>query len=146
MTTSYEDLAAREAVRDRIVELFVATDERAWDRVRACFADTVRFDMTSLAGGEAQELTADQIATAWEEALGSVDAAHHQAGNFQIEIEGNSAEAKCYGVAYHFTAGDGEPTITTFVGTYELGLVQHRGDWEIEAFRFNAKFVDSRTG
>jgi hypothetical protein len=58
-----DEIWARLAVQDAINELFLATDAKAWERVRATFAAEVHFDMTSLAGGEPTTMTPDAIAT-----------------------------------------------------------------------------------
>jgi hypothetical protein len=56
-------------VADVINTLFVATDSRDWKRVRSCLAPTVTFDMTSLIGGEARQMSPEQIASGWESGL-----------------------------------------------------------------------------
>ena len=97
-----DELWDRLAVQDAINELFVATDSKAWDRVRATFADEVHFDMTWLAGGEPTTMTPEAIAGAWSEGLGPVKAVHHQTGNYVVRVEGEGATATCYGTATHY--------------------------------------------
>ena len=62
-------LLEKDRIIDIINQLFIATDKRDWPQVRGCFADTVLFDMTSLGGGTAGDLTPEQIALGWEEGL-----------------------------------------------------------------------------
>ncbi len=141
-----QTLMDRTAVHDRIIELFTATDEKAWGRVKDCFAPSVDFDMTSLAGGDPVTLTPGDIAGAWEEGLAAVDVVHHHAGNFRISVADDRADAACYGIAYHHTRGETGVTITTFVGSYDFALNRDGDTWRIAAFRFNARFVDTREG
>jgi SnoaL-like domain len=62
--TELEILVAKDRIASCLHQLFICTDRRDWPDVRACFADTVRFDMTSLAGGSPVDLTPQQITDA----------------------------------------------------------------------------------
>jgi hypothetical protein len=131
----------RIAVQDAITELFLATDAKAWDRVKAVFATAVHFDMTSLAGGTPAEMTPDAIADAWAEGLGPVEAVHHQIGNHVVELDGDGATASCYGIATHYRP-DEEKRLTYFVGSYDFHLARSPDGWRIDRFRFNKKYVE----
>lgn len=141
-----EDFARLLLEKDRIIDtinqLFIATDKRDWPQVRGCFADTVSFDMTSLGGGSAGDLTPEQIALGWEEGLRPVEAIHHQAGNYRVDVQGDQATAFCYAIASHFRATRSGRNTRTFVGSYDLHLLRIEGRWLIDAFRFNLKYVD----
>jgi hypothetical protein len=100
------------------------------------------FDMTSLAGGEPTHLTPAQIAGAWEAGLRPIESVHHQTSNYRIAIAADEAEASCYGVAFHFRRTRSGRNTRTFVGSYDFHLRRSADRWQIEAFRFNAKFVD----
>lgn len=134
----------REIIHDLLVNLFVAVDEKDWDRARAALADTVAFDVTSLAGGEAADVAADDIVAGWTDGLTPVREVHHQVSNFRFSISGDRATARCYGIAYHYNRTDAGPTVTTFVGTYDFGLTRAGDEWFVDALRFNKKFVDTR--
>jgi len=136
-----EELLDRDLVRDTVVELFMATDARDWDRVEGCFSPRVLFDMTSVAGGEAALRTPHEIAADWRAGLQDLDAVHHQVGNFQIDVVEEDAVVTCYGVAIHYLAtASGEKT-RTFVGTYRLHLEWLEDRWAIDGFTFDLKFV-----
>lgn len=81
--------------------VFVGTDARDWPAVRACFAPSVRFGMTSLAGGQSTHLTPEQITAGWETGLRPIEQVHHQTGNFMVSVDGDEATVFCYGTAYH---------------------------------------------
>jgi hypothetical protein len=70
------DLLERDRVAGVINTLFTATDARDWGRVRGRFAPAVAFDMTSLAGGEVQRQSPEQIASGWEAGLAPIEAVH----------------------------------------------------------------------
>ena len=131
----------REVVRT-VNRLFVGTDERDWDKVRTCLAPRVLFDMTSLAGGEPVTLPPDQITPAWEQGLRPLEAIHHQAGNYLVEVRGDEATAFCYGTATHYLPHPSGQNTRTFVGSYNFHLVRAAGHWVIDQFRFNLKFLD----
>ncbi|MFN2563769.1 MAG: nuclear transport factor 2 family protein [Gemmatimonadaceae bacterium] len=135
-------LLSRQAIIDTITTLFVATDARDWDTVRACFTPEVHFDMTSLIGGEPRTMTAEAIAAGWEQGLRPIEAVHHQAGNFRVDVRGSEASAFCYGVAYHYRRHPSGRNTRVFVGSYDVVLREERERWRIHSFRFVAKFVD----
>jgi hypothetical protein len=99
-------LLERQAIVDTVNRLFIATDQRDWPAVRACFAEEVLFDMTSVTGGEPSHLSATQITDGWEAGLQGLQAIHHQAGNHLVEVRGEEAAAFCYGLASHYLPRD----------------------------------------
>jgi len=136
-----DELWDRLTVQDAINELFLATDAKAWDRVRAAFAEQVLFDMTSLAGGEPATMTPDAIASTWAEGLDPVAAVHHQTGNYVVQVDGDRARAGCYGTATHYTP-EQEKRVTYFVGSYDFHLTRTAAGWKIDGFRFDKKYVE----
>ena len=126
--------------KDRIAEvvhrLFIRTDQRDWEGVRACFAPEVLFDMTSLAGGEPVRRTPEEIAAGWEEGLRAVQVIHHQAGNLLIDVRGDEADAFCYGTASHYLPNPSGRNTRVFVGSYDFHLARQGGEWRIDRFRF----------
>jgi hypothetical protein len=136
------NLIERTRVADVLNTLFVATDARDWPRVRRCFAPVVTFDMTSVAGGEASQLSPEQIAAGWDTGLTAIESVHHQTGNVSIECRGGEASASCYGIAYHHRRTRSGRNTRIFVGSYDFHLGLHGADWRIDSFRFNLKFID----
>lgn len=141
MTSEMDALVERSRITDVINRLFVSTDRRDWAGVQACFAPEVLFDMSSLGAGPATRLTPDAIASAWESGLAPIEAVHHQSGNFLVAVDGRRATASCYGIAYHFRRTWSGRNTRVFVGSYAFGLALD-GEWRIDAFRFDVKFVD----
>jgi len=122
--------------------LFICTDNRDWQCVRDVFAPEVLFDMTSLAGGQPEKKTPQQIADTWEQGLKAVKAIHHQAGNYQVTLRGNEADLFCYGTAFHYLPNPTERNTRTFVGSYNFHMVRSDAGWKIDHFKFNLKFID----
>jgi 3-phenylpropionate/cinnamic acid dioxygenase small subunit len=138
-----EKLAARLAVEDVVIKLFVATDERDWKCVESCFTDPFVFDMTSVTGGQPSNMTPKQVAQMWSDGLKALDHVHHQTGNFRTEVEGDEARVRCYGIALHHRGNIEAPKKTRrFVGTYEFELANQDESWRITHFKFLLKFID----
>jgi hypothetical protein len=142
MLTTTQLLMAREQIIDRVNTLFIATDTRDWAAVRSCFAPTVLFDMTSMAGRDPVILTPEAIALAWEQGLAAIEVVHHQAGNYQVTLDDNEASAFCYGIAMHYRSTRSGRNTRTFVGTYDFRLKVITNEWRITGFRFSLKFLD----
>ncbi len=142
MESAVEKLIERQKIEDTVVRLFVSTDRRDWASVKACLADEVTLDMTSLAGGEPLRLTAADVAATWEKSLKPIDQVHHQVGNFDVRIDGNEANVSCYGVAYHYRRIESPERTRTFVGSYDVHLMHAGSAWRIDVFRFRLKFLD----
>jgi hypothetical protein len=102
----------------------------------------VLFDMTSLAGGEPSHVSGADIAAGWEQALRRIEAIHHQAGNYRVEIQGEEATAFCYGTASHYRKTTSGRNTRVFVGTYDFHLRLMNERWRIDRFRFNLKYID----
>jgi hypothetical protein len=135
-------LLEKDRIIDVINQLFIATDKRDWPAVRRCFAEAVLFDMTSLAGGAPSRVTPDQIAAGWEEGLRPIEAVHHQAGNYRVDVRGDQATALCYGIASHYRSTRSGRNTRMFVGSYDFHLFRMDGRWQIDSFRFNLKYID----
>lgn len=142
MDTELRELVEKDRIAAVVNRLFTGTDARDWDAVRACFADSVLFDMTSLAGGEPARLSPAQIASGWETGLAPIEAVHHQTGNMVIGLAESEADVTCYGIAYHYRRTRFGRNTRTFVGSYDFHLRLEAGSWKIDMFRFNLRFID----
>jgi len=139
-------LLEREKVVDTITRLFIATDERDWPTAKACFAAEVLFDMRSLTGTPPSRVPGQAIVEGWEQGLRNLEAVHHQAGNFRVIVDGESARAFCYGIALHYRRHPSGRNTRTFVGSYDFHLTKEDAYWRIDQLRFNVKFVDGNLG
>jgi len=135
-------LVEKDRISGVLNTLFAATDARDWPAVQDCFADSVLFDMTSLAGGEPARVSPAQIVEGWEAGLRPIEQVHHQVGNLAIDVTGDEANARCYGIAYHYRKTYAGANTRAFVGSYDFHLVRDEESWRIDLFRFRLKFVD----
>lgn len=53
-----------------------------------------------------------------------------------------NTEVFCYGVAWHYLQNKTDRNTRTFVGSYDFHLVNQDGEWKIDRFKFNLKFID----
>ena len=132
----------QDAVVGVVNRVFIGTDARDWAAVRSCFAPSVLFDMTSVAGGEPSRLSPEEITAGWDSGLRYVDQIHHQTGNHVVSVTGDRATAFCYGTAYHYRKTRSGRNTRTFVGSYDFELSRAGEAWQITLFRFRLKFVD----
>ncbi len=132
----------RQKIVDVVTQLFVGTDRRDWESVKNCFERHVLFDMTSLTGGKPTTLTPQQIVDGWDAGFEQIKHVHHQAGNYIITVNGTSAHAFCYAMAFHYRETKSGRNTRTFVGSYDFDLRRHGEEWKIGSFKFNLKFID----
>jgi SnoaL-like domain len=142
MADGLSELIEKDRIIDTINWLFICTDRRDWTGVRSVLADSVLMDMTSLVGGEPTRMTAEQVAAGWEEGLRPMEAVHHQAGNYRVQLDGSEATGFCYGTASHYRKTRSGRNTRVFVGSYDFHLRQASGQWRIDSFRFNLKYLD----
>ncbi|HEY3013155.1 MAG TPA: nuclear transport factor 2 family protein [Gemmatimonadales bacterium] len=142
MSDPIRQLVEKDRIIDTINQLFIATDNRDWATVRGCLADTVLLDMISLAGGRPASMTGEEVAAGWEQGLRPIEAVHHQAGNYRVDVEGDQATAFCYGIASHYRKTRSGRNTRVFVGSYDFHLQRTEGRWQIDRFRFNLKYIE----
>jgi 3-phenylpropionate/cinnamic acid dioxygenase small subunit len=140
--TKIQALSDQTDVIKTINTLFIETDNRNWGAVKAIFADTVLFDMTSMVGGQPSQLSSQNIVDAWDQGLKPLQAIHHQAGNYLVTLNGSHAEAFCYGIASHYLPNTKNQNTRTFVGSYNFHLKKQGENWKIDKFKFNLKYID----
>jgi SnoaL-like domain len=139
---SPSEFAARVAVEDAVVRMFVATDERDWTQLEDCFTNPFTLDMTSMLGGSPAEMTPRQIAEAWAAGFKPLDHVHHQIGNLRTEVTGDKALLRCHGIALHHRGQARGLKSRLFVGSYEISLQSSQERWRIFRLVFKLKFID----
>lgn len=135
-------LVQKDEIIDAANSLFIFTDERNWESVKAIFSDEVLFDMTSLAGGDPIRLTPQQIVDGWDAGLKKLKALHHQIGNYRVAVRDKDADLFCYGIAFHYLPNPTSNNTRTFVGSYDLHFMKTKNGWKIDQFKFNLKYID----
>jgi hypothetical protein len=86
---------------DVLTRLLHAIDRLDWSTVRACFADELVTDYTSLWGGEAEILAADGLVSRWQEFASTLAATQHLTGPIFVQ----DGHAETHVVAHHWLPG-----------------------------------------
>jgi len=124
-------------------KLFMYTDARDWDKLPGeVFSEIVWFDMKSAGGGEPKEIPATDICEIWRRGFAGLDAVHHQAGHYLIDIKENEATMFAYAIAIHFKQAAKTEKTRTFVGSYDLKATRTANGWRLSQFKYNLKFID----
>jgi len=110
--------------------------------VKECFTSDVLLDMTSMVGGVPLSVTSQEIVDMWDQGLRTLEAVHHQLGNVVVKIDENEAEVLCYGIATHYLTNKTNQNVRTFVGNYNLHLLNEDDTWRIDKFQFNLQYID----
>jgi hypothetical protein len=129
-------------VIDAVNRFFIYTDNRDWQRVKSLFTSSVVFDMTSVTGGQPSIITPQEIVDGWDGGLKALEAIHHQTGNFLVDVIENEATVFCYAVAWHYLPNRTNRNTRTFAGSYDIHLMKQDGEWKIDRFKYNLKFID----
>ena len=133
-------------MRDHIVEtinkLFVYTDHLKWEKLKSeVFTENVFLDMSSM-GMEASETSAQAICEMWKVGFEGIDTVNHLAGNYLVEVAGDTATAFCYATATHFKEKTTKGKTREFVGSYEFTLDLTESGWRISKMKYNLRYMN----
>lgn len=131
--TDLQALADRAALIDQVSRLAYAEDDKDYDAFRALFADTVYVDMRTLHGGEAQEISADELTERARHALDGFEYTQHSAANVLVTLDGDRAHVRANVTAYHHVPT--EPGVADYCTVrvyWNLGFARTDGGWLID--------------
>ncbi|MCB0805012.1 MAG: nuclear transport factor 2 family protein [Bacteroidales bacterium] len=132
----------RELILDTVNKLFVFTDKQLWGKLQEeVFTENIYFDMTSAGGLKPETISSAQICKIWEDGFKNLDAVHHQAGNYLVEIEGDSATVFANAIASHYKVSALNGKTREFIGSYDLRLEKTRNGWRISSFVYHLKYM-----
>ncbi|GAA5155792.1 hypothetical protein GCM10023321_30060 [Pseudonocardia eucalypti] len=105
-----------------LTRLLHAIDVLDWPVVRDCLADRLRVDYTELFGGEAEELSGDQLVTNWRGLLPGFDATQHVTGPVLVTGDGAGPWLDTHVRGYHRIADAPDGPIWAVHGHYRARL------------------------
>lgn len=132
-----EQNSADEALIRRVVdEIDNACDAKNWKRCRSYFMDEVEIDFTSLAGGEAAKIKADDLIEAWKTNLFEDKKTFHQRSNHRIKIDGDKrAEVFSKGYAFNLIETGENAGFWEVWGNYTHKLQKTENGWKCSAMK-----------
>lgn len=116
---------------DVFTRMLHAIDARDWKAVRNAFADEVDMDYTSLFGGSAARVNADQQIAGWEAFAGAFHCTQHITGPIIADETTGRVVWHTHVRAYHRVQGAAGGDVWMVAAHYELNLQQIRGQWKI---------------
>jgi hypothetical protein len=124
-------------------KLFMYTDSGQWSRLEdEVFSENVWFDMTSTGGEKPSPLPARDICALWKNGFIGLDAVHHQAGHYLIDVRENEAAIFAYAIASHYKKAAQKGTTRSFVGSYDLKAIRSAHGWRLDQFKYNLKYME----
>lgn len=130
-------------ITEVVNRLFVYTDKREWGKLSSLvFASHVIMDMTSMGAEKVTRLKSEEICHMWDESFSGLDAVHHQAGNYLIEVIADQASVIAYSIASHYKSSASKGKTRNFVGSYDLHLIRMKTGWRIDGFTYHLKYSE----
>ena len=97
--------------------------------------------MSSAGGNKPQKIKAEEVCKIWADGFTGLDAVHHQAGHYLINIAGDTADIFAYAVATHFKRSSTKGPTRSFVGSYDLKAQHTEKGWRLTQFKYNLKYI-----
>jgi len=116
-------------------EIDIAVDQKDWLKARSYFADELRADFTSLAGGQPATMKSDDLITGWRTNLGPKKTSLHLRGNHLVTLNGDRATVYSHAYAWNRMEGNGDPLWEVW-GNYTHELRRTPAGWKVTAFTF----------
>lgn len=113
-----------------------AVDRKDWAAARIHFADQVRVDFTSLAGGAPATIPADALIGAWSDNLKGDKESLHIRGHALVEIAGDRATVRSNGYAWNRKPGGPDGDLWEVWGHYTHEFARTPQGWRIVGFTF----------
>ncbi|MCC7371372.1 MAG: nuclear transport factor 2 family protein [Chloroflexi bacterium] len=117
-------------IMDVVNALATSADAGDWEGLRACMADQIVVDYTSLSGGLPGEMTADTLVDTWK-FLSGFQATQHMIASHRVAVHGETATCKAYVVAHHYLPNNTGGAFWRLGGRYHEELVKSADGWKI---------------
>lgn len=129
MDTSNDEITAL------IGALAVRVDAGDWSGLTGLFDAKVRVDYTSLFGGDAKVLSAEDLIASWRQLVPGFSHTSHLIGVPFVRRDGDYAHVSASVTAWHAIEDQPLPegNVWTVHGCYEIDLVKVDGAWRIAA-------------
>lgn len=126
MTNPLEELLDRQAIVDLTIAYGWILDHGPRERLREVFTE----DAVAVYGG-VEHRGVDEIISRVDEALGRLTISQHIVSNQQVEVDGDTATARCYVHAQHTLRGTEGGDNFVMAGRYEDDVIRTGDGWRI---------------
>jgi len=124
-------------------KLFMYCDRQQWDKLLdEVFIPTICFDLSNAGGDKPVMMKAEDVCKIWSDGFTGLDAIHHQAGHYLVNVEKNKADIFGYAVASHYKKAATKGNTRTFIGSYDLKAERGSSGWRLSQFKYNLKYID----
>lgn len=120
-------LAEIDQVKTSLINMINALDSKQWSVTENAFTEQVFVDYSSLNKQPGTTVAAADLVNGWQTLLAKVDT-HHILSNFQVSIEGDTAESYSHVYASHTAKGFG---FWDAYGRYHQKLIKTEAGWKI---------------
>lgn len=129
------DPADDAAIKTIVESVAVLADSNNYEALEKLYADEVRVDYTSLAGGEPELKSPRALMTEWSSMLPGFERTRHNLSNIEVIVEGSQATATADVAAEHYV----NDLFWLALGDYRYELVEEDDRWKITAATFNLR-------
>jgi hypothetical protein len=129
--TTEEKNADEMEIRRVVDEIDNACDAKDWAKCSEFFAEEVNVDFTSLAGGEASRVKAEDLIAAWAKNLFAEKKSFHMRSNHRIELSGTRAEVYSKGYAFNLLESGEVSGLWEVWGEYMHTLERTENGWKV---------------
>ena len=133
---SVQRLVDEAEIRNVVDGIDLATDAKDWELCRNYFTEEIFADFTSLAGGDAGRLPADDLVNAWRTNLYADKLSHHMRTNHRISLQGDGAEVFSKGYALNILRRDSGSDLWEVWGEYTHLLERTPEGWRCSGMTF----------
>jgi ketosteroid isomerase-like protein len=123
-------------IRNVVDGIDLATDAKDWELCRDYFTEEIFADFTSLAGGDAGRMPADDLVNAWRTNLYADKLSHHMRTNHRILLQGDGAEVFSKGYALNILKRDSGSDLWEVWGEYTHLLERTPEGWRCSGMTF----------
>lgn len=134
------NLWEREAVKKVMLRFGRALDTGDWAAYRSCFTDPVTVDFQRLTGQPIVQVDPDLFTLFASQILAPVRR-HHSYSNWDINVEGDHADALVYMTSRHWRQTDFGASENAQYGWYEVRFIKQGNDWLITSLKHDFQWI-----
>ena len=142
LTKTNMENSNKEQIINTLQGLFMSTDSRDWQKCKSYFIEKPFVDYSSLNGEAGKVVNAADLIKGWESFLPKFKSTQHMLTNFEININGDKADARFYGHAIHHLPHAKGGDMWGLYGIYTASLVNVESRWKIASFVLTVNYEE----